>query len=331
MKSTLEKLVFAAGLAAGFCVAAAVSPALSQAYPDKPIQVIVPWPPGAVDVYIRIVQAYAEKQLGKPLIVQNRGGANGAIGTEFVKSSKPDGYTLLFNVTSSAVMAPLTTNTAKFDIQKDFVPITDFFDSPLLLVVRKDFPANNLAELIAYGLKNQGKLKFGSPGSGSALHVNGEAFAKAIGVKMTHVPYKGFAPEIQALLGGELDMGFIATGTIRTQVLSGAVKAIGITGGTPPADMPGVPDLAQVVAGFKPVPIFAALWAPAGTPRDIVERLNKVMTDALKTPEIRDKIAEGAQAPLGRSIEDTAKAVAQNVEIATQLVSEARASGATFE
>ena len=309
----------------------AIGPATAQQYPDKPIQIIVPWPPGAVDVYIRIVQAFAEKALGKPLIVQNRGGANGALGTEFVARSKPDGYTLLFNVTSSAVMAPLTTNTAKFDIQKDFVPITDFFDSPLLLVVRKDFPANTLAELIDYGRKNQGKLNFGSPGSGSAIHVTGEAFAKAIGVKMTHVPYKGFAPEVQALMGGELDMGFIATGTIRTQAASGAVKAIGMSIGASPADLPKVPDLSKVVPGFSPIPIFAGLWAPAGTPKDIVDQLNKVITDALKTPEIRNKIAEGGQIPLGRSVAETAKAVAENVELSARLVNEARAAGASFE
>ena len=309
----------------------ALGPAQAQQYPDKPIQVIVPWPPGAVDVYIRIVQAYAEKALGKPLIVQNRGGANGAVGTEFVARSKPDGYTLLFNVTSSAVMAPLTTTTAKFDIQRDFVPVTDFFDSPLLLVTRKDFPANDLAGLIAYGRQNQGKLNFGSPGSGSALHLIGEAFANAIGVKMTHVPYKGFAPEVQALLGGELDMGFIATGTIRTQAASGAVKSIGMASGEAPGDLPRVPDISKAVPGFVPIPIFAALWAPAGTPKEIVEQLNKVMTDALKTPEIRNKIAEGGQIPLGRSTAETAKAVEENVAISTRLVNAAKAAGVSFE
>lgn len=328
MKSAFKWL---AGLAAVSLLAMAPYGARAQAYPDKPIRIIVPWPPGAVDVYIRVVQAYVEKQLGKALIVDNRGGANGAIGTELVKNSKPDGYTLLFNVTSSAVMAPLTTDTAKFDIQKDFIAITDFFDSPLMLVVRKDFPANTLQELIEYGRKNQGKLNFGSPGSGSALHVNGEAFAKAIGVQMTHVPYKGFAPEVQALMAGELDMGLIATGTIRSQVLSGAVKPIGSTGGPAPSDLPQVPDLAKAVPGFDPIPIMAALWAPAGTPKDIVERLNKVMAEALQQPDIRAKISEGGQIPLGRSLEETAKAVAYNVEVATKLVNQARAAGVKFE
>jgi tripartite-type tricarboxylate transporter receptor subunit TctC len=321
-------------LAAGAAsLASAVLPqgASAQAYPDKPIRIIVPWPPGAVDVYIRVVQAFAEKQLGKPLIVENRGGANGAIGTEFVKTSKPDGYTLLFNVTSSAVMAPLTTETAKFDIRKDFSPITDFFVSPLMLVVRKDFPANTLQELIDYGRKNQGKLNFGSPGAGSALHVNSEAFAKAIGVQMTHVPYKGFAPEVQALMAGELDMGLIATGTIRSQVLSGAVKAIGATGGAVGPELPQVPDLVKAVPGFDPIPIFAALWAPAGTPKDIVAQLNKVMTDALKQPDIRAKIGEGGQIPLGRSVAETAKAVEANVEVATRLVLQAKAAGVKFD
>jgi tripartite-type tricarboxylate transporter receptor subunit TctC len=322
----LKRLACVAGL-----IVAGIGIAPAQTYPDKPINIIVPWPPGAVDVYIRVVQQFAEKQLGKPLIVQNRGGANGAIGTEFVKTSKPDGYTLLFNVTSSAVMAPLTTDTAKFDIQKDFVPITDFFDSPLLLVVRKDFPANTLKELIEYGRKNQGKLNFGSPGSGSALHVNGEAFARAIGVTMTHIPYKGFAPEVQALISGELDMGFIATGTIRSQVLAGQVKAIAMASGEAGPDLPKVPDISKEVPGFVPIPIFAALWAPAGTPKDIVERLNAVFVEALKQPDLRAKVAEGGQIPTGRSIAETTKAVADNVAIATKLVNAARAAGVKFD
>lgn len=315
---------------AGFALAS-FAPAFAQVYPDRPVNVIVPWPPGAVDVYIRHLQPFVEKQLGRPLIIQNRGGANGAIGTEVVKTSKPDGYMLLFNVTSSAVMAPLTTETAKFDIQKDFTPVIDFFISPLLLVVRKDFPARNLQELIEYGRKNQGKLNFGSPGSGSALHVNSEAFAKAIGVRMTHVPYKGFAPQVQALLGGELDISLIATGTIRSHVLSGAVRPIASTGGPAASDLPQVPDLSQAVPGFEAIPIFAALWAPAGTPSPIIERLHAVFNEALKQTDLRAKIAEGGQIPTGRSIAETAKAVAENVAVATRLVQAARAAGVKFD
>lgn len=327
-RRTAAKLAIAGALALG---SIASLPAAAQSYPDKPINIIVPWPPGAVDVYIRLVQAYAEKQLGKPLIIQNKGGANGALGTEQVARSKPDGYTLLFNVTSSAVMAPLTMGNARFDIQKDFTPITDFFDSPVALVVKKSLPVKNLEELIAYAKKNDGKLNFGSPGTGSALHLIGESFAKALGVKMTHVPYKGFAPEVQALIGGELDMGFIATGTIRTQVLNGNVRPIAMAQGAPHKEFGDIPDLTKVLKGYENVPIFAALWAPAGTPKEIVERLNKVMTDALKTPEIRNKIAEGGQIPLGRSIEDMRKAVAANVAVATKLVNEAKAAGVKFQ
>jgi tripartite-type tricarboxylate transporter receptor subunit TctC len=307
------------------------SPAHAQVYPDKPVQIVVPWPPGAVDLYVRIVQPTVEKALGKPLLIVNRGGANGALGMETVARAKPDGYTLMFNTTSSAVMAPLTSDSVKLDIQKDFTPITDFFVSPFLLVTRKSLPASNLDELIAYGRKNQGKLNFGSPGSGSALHLIGESFAKAAGVQMTHVPYRGFAPEIQALLGDELDMGFISVGTILPQVRAGAVRAIAMAHGQGSADLPQVPDLSVVLPGFDNIPTFAALWAPAGTPKDILNRLNKVFAEAVNLPEIRAKIAEGGQIPMGRSIEDVAKSVAQNVEVATRVVSQARASGVKFD
>ncbi len=318
-------------LVIGVSTAAFAAPALAQVYPDKPIQIVVPWPPGAVDLYVRTVQSSVEKQLGKPVIIVNRGGANGALGMESVARAKPDGYTLLFNVTSSAVMVPLTSNNVTFDIQKDFTPITDFFFSPVILVVRKSLPVSNLEELVAYGRKNQGKLNFGSPGSGSALHLIGESFAKASGIQMTHVPYRGFAPEVQALLGDELDMGFIATGTILQHVRSGAVKAIAMAQGESSPDLPKVPDMTKALPGFENIPIFAGLWAPAGTPVEIVERLNKVVSDALKIPENRDKVAEGGQIPLGRSVAETARAVTQNVDVATRLVNQAKAAGVKFD
>jgi len=148
---------------------------------------------------------------------------------------------------------------------------------------------------------------------------------------MTHIPYKGFAPEVQALMSGELDMGFIATGTIKSQVLSGQVKAIAMASGDAGPDLPKVPDISKEVPGFEPIPIFAALWAPAGTPKDIVERLNAVFVEALKQPDLRAKVAEGGQVPTGRSIAETTKAVADNVAIATKLVNAARAAGVKFD
>ncbi len=335
MKAALKGRIFSArlalGLAAVFAVAAGRAPVLAQTYPDKPINVVVPWPPGALDVYIRFVQPYAEKMLGKPLLIINRGGANGVIGTEYVRTSKPDGYTLLFNVTSSAVMAPLTTDSAKFDIRRDFVAVSDFLESLSLLVVRKDFPARNLQEFIDYARSNQGKLNFGSPGAGSALHINAETFARAIGVNMTHIAYRGYAPEVQALVGGELDMAFISAGTIRTQVLNGSVRALATCYGEPPPDMPQVPDVRKSVPGYVPIPVLSILWAPAGTPPDIVERLNKVMAGAIRLPEVRSKLGEGGQIVLGRSVAEANKAVADNYEIASKHISDLRAAGVKFE
>ena len=310
----------------------AAAPVNAQQYPDKPINIIVPFPPGAVDVYVRIVQPFAEKQLGQPIVVQNRGGANGAVGTELVARAKPDGYTLLFNVTSSAVMAPLTMGNARFDILKDFLPITDFVDSPVALVVRKSLPVTNLQEFIAYARANQDKLNFGSPGSGSSLHLIGISFANAIGVKMTHVPYKGFAPELQAMIGDELDMGFIGTGSAHAHILKGSIRALAMAAGKPPGDYgPDIPDLSQTLKGYDNVPIFSALWAPAGTPVEIVDRLSTVMRAALADSDVRAKFAGIGQTTLGRSRADAAQAIAANVEVATRLVNQAKAAGVVFE
>ena len=335
MSTALKRRIFAARLAAGVAVVLVATgvglPARAQTYPDKAINVVVPWPPGALDVYIRFVQPYAEKMLGKQLLIINRGGANGVIGTEYVRTSKPDGYTLLFNVTSSAVMAPLTTDSAKFDIRKDFIAVSDFLESLSLLVVRKDFPARTVQEFIDYARANQGKLNFGSPGAGSALHINAETFARAIGVKMTHIAYRGYAPEVQALVGGERDMVFISAGTIRTQVLNGLVRALATGYGEPPPDMPQVPDVRKSAPGYVPIPVLSLLWAPAGTPPDIVERLNTVMSAAIRLPEVRSKLGEGGQIVLGRSVLEANKAVADNYEIASKHIADLRVAGVKFE
>lgn len=309
----------------------AAVPAHAQTYPERPINIIVPFPPGGADLYIRIPQAQAEKALGQTIVVHNRPGANGGVGTEAVRTAKPDGYTLLFNVTSSAVMNPLTMSNVKYDIQKDFLPITDFIYTAVVMVVRKDFPARTLQEFIAYAKANPGKINYASPGPGSTTHLTAAALAKAIGVPMVHVPYKGFVPANQALAAGEVDMGFTASAVVQTQVQSGALRALAMAEGPAPRGYPPLPDLQKELPGFENIPSFSVLWAPAGTPRAIIEKLNAAFVAAMKSPDAMKKYAELGLEPAGNSIADTEKAIASMVAVATRHVNEARAAGVKFE
>lgn len=304
---------------------------LAQTYPDRPITIVVPFPPGGADVYIRTPQPYVEKALGQSLVIQNRAGANGAVGTESVRTAKPDGYTLLFNVTSSAVMNPLTMSSARYDIEKDFQPITDFIYTAVVLVVRKDFPAANLKEFLAYAKANPGKINYASPGPGSTTHLTGAALSRALGVPMTHVPYKGFVPANQALAGGEVDFGFTASAGVQQHVRNGTLRAIAMAEGPAPDGYPPLPDLQKELPGFENIPSFSVLWAPAGTPRPIIEKLNAVFVEAMKAPETQKKYAELGLSPAGNSIADTEKAIARMVAVATRAVNEAKAAGIPLE
>lgn len=306
-------------------------PAFAQSWPERPINIIVPFPPGGADVYVRIPSLVAEKALGQPIVVQNRAGANGGVGTENVRTAKPDGYTLLFNVTSSAVMNPLVNPSVKYDIQKEFQPITDFIYTAVVLVVRKDFPAKTLEEFIAHAKANPGKLNYASPGLGSTTHLTGAALAKALGVAMTHVPYKGFAPANQALAQGESDMGFTASAGVLSHVQSGALRPIAMAEGPAPRGYPQLPDLQKALPGFENIPSFSVLWAPAGTPRPIIEKLNGVFVQALRSPDVRKKYEELGLEGAGNSIADTEKAVARMVEVATRAVDAARAAGVQLQ
>ena len=308
-----------------------VATADAQDFPAKSIQIYVPWPPGALDNYIRFLQPQMEKQLGQTLIIENKPGANGYIGTEQVMRAKPDGYTLLFNVTSSIVMGPLTSPEARFDVQKNFTPVTDVFTSPMVMVVRNALPAQTLQQFIAYGKSNPGKLNFGSPGSGSIPHVLGETLALAAGIKMVHVPYKGFAPAVQALIANELDMAFVASGTIQSQILANRVRPLAIDSGHMAVGMAPAPDLSKTLPGFDTVPTFAALWAPAGTPKPVIDRLNGAAVAALAIPEIRAKIENGGQVALGGTPAQVSARIAKTVETSTRLVDAAKSAGVRFD
>jgi tripartite-type tricarboxylate transporter receptor subunit TctC len=320
------------GLLAGLVIAAlAVNPAPAQDFPTRPLQIVVPWPPGAIDIYVRLIKAPMEQELGQPVIVETKPGANGYIGTQSVAEAKPDGYTLLANTSSSIVMGPLTSRNARFQVQRDFAPISGIYLSQFVLVVRKSLPVKSFAELIAYAKQNPGKLNYGSPGLGSTLHLISLNLCRVAGLEMTHVPYRGFAPLMQDLLGGTLDMAFVAVGTIRPMILAGSVTALAVDEGTAPAGLGQIGAVSDALPGFETVPTFIGLWAPAATPKPVIDRLNRATVAALSNEQVRKSMLEQGNIPFGGSPDAFAAEVERNLAISTRLVEAAKAAGAKFE
>jgi tripartite-type tricarboxylate transporter receptor subunit TctC len=303
----------------------------AEDYPARPIQIVVPWPPGAIDVYVRMIKTPMEHDLGQSVIVETKPGANGYIGTQSVAEARPDGYTLLANTSSSIIMGPLTSRNARFHVQRDFAPVSNIYRSQFVLVVRKSLPVKGLSELIAFAKRNPGKLNYGSPGVGSTLHLLSLNFNRVAGLEMTHVPYRGFAPLIQDLLGGTLDMAFVAVGTIRPQILSGGVTPLAVDQGTVPADLGRIEDIAMTLPGFETVPSFIGLWAPAGTPKPIIDRLNRAVVGALGNDQVRTTMLEQGNIPAPESPEAFAAEIDNNLAASARLVEAAKAAGARFE
>jgi tripartite-type tricarboxylate transporter receptor subunit TctC len=320
------------GLLAGLMAAAlAVSAAPAQDFPTRPLQIVVPWPPGAIDIYVRLIKAPMEQDLGQPVIVETKPGANGYLGTQSVAEAKGDGYTLLANTSSSIVMGPLTSRNARFQVQRDFAPISGIYLSQFVLVVRKSLPVKSLAELIAYAKQNPGKLNYGSPGLGSTLHLISLNLCRVAGLEMTHVPYRGFAPLMQDLLGGTLDMAFVAVGTIRPMILAGNVTPLAVDHCAVPAGLGRIADVSEALPGFETIPTFIGLWAPTGTPKPVIGRVNRAVVAALANDRVRETMLEQGNIPAGSSPEAFAAEIDKNLAISTRLVEAAKAAGAQFE
>lgn len=257
--------------------------AAAQAFPSKPIRLVVPYPPGGIgDTLARELGTQLSHRLGQPVVVDNKPGASQIIGAETVAKSAPDGYTLFLGSLSSLVLNVGSNKSLPYDPAKDFAPVSMFFNTPLYLVVNPDLPVKSVAELIAYAKAHPGKLSFGSIGSGSSLHLTGEMFKARTGVDMLHVPYKGSVPAVTDLLGGQIQLIFDAGTSSLPLVRSGKLRVLGVTSAKRASGTPDVPTLAESgVPGFD-----ASFWfgivAPAGTPQPIVKRLSKEINEILK-------------------------------------------------
>lgn len=271
----------------------AISPGwvLAQSYPNKPIRMVVPYAPGGpADIVARLLSERLSQSLGQPIVVLNKDGAGTIIGTDYAAKSPPDGYTML--LTSTAIVM----NTAHgrklpYDLQRDFTPLAIYYIQPNVLVINPALKVASVKELIAHAKANPDKLRYGSSGVGAVIHLYSELFASTAGVKLTHVPYKGVAPAMVDLLGGQIDMMFSGIAAAAPHVASGKLRALGISTRTRSELLPDVTPLAeQGVAGFD-VKTWYGLFVPARTPKAIVDRLYKEISGIAAARDFRERLA----------------------------------------
>jgi tripartite-type tricarboxylate transporter receptor subunit TctC len=271
----------------------------TNTYPNQAIRMVVPYPPGGpTDITARVVAAEMSKTIGQSVVIDNRPGASGMIGSEMVTKSTPDGYTLLANA-SIHVINPSVYPDMRFDAIKDFTPITQLAQVPLVLVVPANSPIKSVKDLVEYAKANPGKVNFGSAGSASAQHLAGESFKIAAGIQMQHIPYKGSAPALTDLAGGQLQLMFDSMPSATPMINSGKLRAIAVTTTVRAKARPDLPTIAE--SGFPGFDIstWYAYWAPKGTPADIIEKLAASAAQALKNPEVIAKYEAMGAEPVG--------------------------------
>jgi tripartite-type tricarboxylate transporter receptor subunit TctC len=277
------------------------------AYPSKPVRLVVPFPAGGTtDLLARAAAQKLFEAWGQQVIVDNRPGAAGNIGAELVSKAPPDGYTLLMGTVGTHAINTSLYAKMPYDHVKDFTPVILVAGVPNVLVVNPGVPVNSVAELIAYAKANPEKLNFASSGSGTSIHLSGELFKTMTGVQMTHVPYKGSAPALTDLIGGQVQLMFDNLPSSLAFIKAGKLRALAVTGATRAAALPETPTVADTVPGFEASSWFGIL-APAGTPRDIVLKINGEVAKWLASPDAKEKLAvQGANVASG-SPEDFAK------------------------
>ncbi len=272
----------------GAVLAATAVTANAQGFPTKPIRLVVTFPAaGAPDILARL---FADKaQLGQPVVVDNKPGAGGNIGADMVAKAPADGHTLVMGTVGTHSINGALYSKMPYDMVKDFAPVAHVASAPNLLVVNNDVPAKTVAELIAHMKANPGKLSFGSPGIGTSVHVSGELFKSLTGTQMQHVPYKGRQFAIPDLVGGQIQLMFDNMPSALPMAKEGKIRALAQTTAKRSPAAPDVPTVAETVPGFEATTWFA-VFAPAGTPRDVVMRINTEMQRVFKLPEVTDKL-----------------------------------------
>jgi len=272
-------------------VGAFATPAFAQSWPSRPIKLVVPFPPGSSpDIIARLIGEPLGQALGQAVVVDNRPGAGGNVGTAAVAKAAPDGYTFLFTIQGPLVTAPLLSKTLNYDPAKDLTPVTLVATSPNVLVVDPKLGANSLADFVRIGKEKKGQLNYGSVGNGSASHLAMELFKTRAGLDLVHVPYQGFPQVVNAMLAGQVQAGFMVPGIAIGQIRAGRLKALGVTTLGRSASLPEMPSLVeQGYPGFEAIS-WQAVLAPAGTPRPVVDRVASELIRIIKSDDVRGRI-----------------------------------------
>lgn len=297
--------VIAASLA--LALTAAAMPA-AAAYPEKAVRMIVPYPPGGItDIVGRAVAERLSKSLAQPIVVDNRAGAGGTIGATLGARSTPDGYTLFVGTSATNGTNPSTYRNLSYKPETDFAPVALVATAPLMIIVNPDVPAKTLPQFIAYVKSNPSKVNFASTGNGGSVHLTSELFAMLTGTKMQHIPYKGSSPALTDLMGGQVQVMFDNVPSAAPLAKSGKVRALAVTSTKRTALAPDTPTVAELaVPGFESLS-WIAVFAPAGTPAEIVHKLNQAINEALKHPDLLSTFQKAGLDPVGGTPEDLAK------------------------
>jgi len=300
-------------LAAAVAFAPVPRLARTETYPTRPVHLIVPVPAGGTfDIVARLVGQELSQRLGQQIVIDNRGGAGTNIGTAVVAHATPDGYTLLLAGSPGAINATVYTD-LDFSFARDIAPVASIERAPLIMVVNPAFPAKTVPEFIAYAKANPGKINMGSGGVGSTGHVAGELFNLMAGVKMAHVPYRGEAPSVTDLLGGQIQVMFSTPGSVMSFIKANTLRPLGVTSLKRMEVLPDVPAIAEVLVGYDAVS-WAGIGAPAGTPADIVDKLNHEINAVLADPALKGKLAEFGAIVLTGSPADFKAFIATEIE-----------------
>ena len=313
---------------AGIAAFTLVSPAAhAEGFPDKPISLVVPFPPGGpTDAMARTLAAELRDKLGQPMVVENRAGAGGNIGAEYVARAPADGQTLLFGTSGPLAINASLYRKINYNPVKSFAPVIQVGHLPNILVVHPSVPARNVKELVAYAKANPGKLSYASSGNGASSHLAGVMFNSTTGVELLHVPYKGTGPALNDLLGGQVSMSFTDVLTALPYVKAGKLRALGVTTAARSQALPDVPTIAeQGYKGFD-VSVFFGIVAPADTPPDRIAKLNVAFAEVLASPKVKELFAQqGLEAAPSTSPQQLAKFIPAQMALWASVVKQSGA------
>ena len=318
-----------AGLLSALTLNVGAMAAATDAYPNRPIHFIVPFPPGGpADLLARTVGQQLSASWGQPVVVENRAGAGGNLGMQSGAKSAPDGYTLILAPTGNLTINPSLYRDLPYNPALDFAPVTQLASVANVLVVNPSVPANSVKELIALAKAKPGQLNFVSPGNGSGAHLAGELLKTMAGIDMQHIPYNGMAPAMNSVLGGQAQVFFAGLPNALPQIKAGKVRALAVASPTRVAALPDVPTMAESgLPGFAAVSWYGVV-VPAGTPKEIIEKLYVEISKILQTPAVKQTLeAEGAEA-IGNTPEQFAAAIKVETEVWAKVV---KASGARVD